>query len=349
MVLLLFNSACDDSKDGDCTASEEIYSRGIYVVNEGTFQAGNASITYYEPQTEELRSRIFQRSDCEPKTLGDVAQSLTFHEGKVFIVVNNSNKVEVVDALNFRSQATVTGLALPRFLHAVDGGKAYISEWGSDGLSGRLQILDLSSYAITGHIETGGKGPEKMLQVGDRLYVGHTGGFASDSLISVIDMGADTLLTQIATRHNPAEMALDAQGRLWVLSLGYYDFETGEGFPAYLSCYEVPGHGLLKQFELPASYPADLHINAAGDRLYFLHDAAIVAQGTESSSLDLQTLANDATFYGLGFDASAGRLYGADAGDFQSNGRVRVYDTTGTFLTEWAAGIAPSEIVAGGE
>ena len=47
--------------------------------------------------------------------LGDVVQSITQFNNNAYVVVNNSNKIEVIDITNFSSIATITGFTSPRY------------------------------------------------------------------------------------------------------------------------------------------------------------------------------------------------------------------------------------------
>ena len=67
------------------------YSEGFFIVNEGNFNWGNASVTYVDISTGTAHQHIFQQANSRP--LGDVAQSMKVLNNRGYIVVNNSNRI----------------------------------------------------------------------------------------------------------------------------------------------------------------------------------------------------------------------------------------------------------------
>lgn len=69
------------------------YQNGFFVVNEGNFDWGKATLTFVHQDginKGKIENNIFKRVNNEP--LGNVGQSMTIHNGKGYIVVNNSQK-----------------------------------------------------------------------------------------------------------------------------------------------------------------------------------------------------------------------------------------------------------------
>ena len=92
-----------DDNDIDITTSH-----GVFIVNEGNFQWSNASITYYNFSNNDYKEDIFK--DVNNRPLGDVAQSVCIYNGKAYIVVNNSNKIEIVNLSDFASCGVISGI-----------------------------------------------------------------------------------------------------------------------------------------------------------------------------------------------------------------------------------------------
>lgn len=338
LVLFITVAFVSCKKDSDNVTGR--FEKGIFIANEGQFNAGNGSITYYDDEADTSALAIFE--DVNNRPLGDVVQSITFHNDYAYIVVNNSNKMEVVNTNTFKEVATIDGLALPRYFMGIDDNKGYVTQWGADGVSGSIQIIDLVSNTITGSITTPAGAPNKMYMFNGRIYVGHDGGFGVDESFSIVNPLTDEVVETIPTNFNPDEMAQDSEGNIWVMARGWFDFVTYDSYPAYLTAYDS-NHNILKEFELPGNYPSDLFINADGDKLFFILNGEIVSVNPNSNTLDITVVANDTYFYSLGYDADNRRLYAGDPVDYVSQGNVKVYDESGNLLNTIDAGVSPGE------
>jgi len=65
----------------DTSASGE----GLFICNEGNFQYGNATLSYYDPATKTVQNEVFYRANG--MKLGDVAQSMIIRNGVGWVVV----------------------------------------------------------------------------------------------------------------------------------------------------------------------------------------------------------------------------------------------------------------------
>ena len=120
---------------------------GLFITNEGNFQYGNASLSYYNPTTKEIQNEVFYRANA--MKLGDVAQSMIVRDNVGWIVVNNSHVVFAIDLSTFKEIGRITNLTSPRYIHFISDEKAYITQiWDN-----RITIVNPKKYEITGYIE----------------------------------------------------------------------------------------------------------------------------------------------------------------------------------------------------
>ena len=86
-------TSCED--DNNQPAGE--FENGTFVVNEGNFQDADGTISFINPNDGVVKQDLFG-SVNNGLALGDVVQSMTIDEDHAYVVVNNSNKIEVVNA-----------------------------------------------------------------------------------------------------------------------------------------------------------------------------------------------------------------------------------------------------------
>lgn len=330
-VIFVFFPACEDC--GDCAPPPEAdYSTGVFVVNEGPF-GGTGTITWHNPETGETVQDVFGKEN-DGAALGQFVQSLAFYNGKGYIVVNGANKVFVVDATTFKFLDTIGGLALPRFFQRslANPHVAYVSQWGADGISGSLAVVDLNNNSVIKTIPTG-SGPEKMYAVNsDVLYVANSGGYGVDSTVAVFSMFMDEVQNKfVVGEKNPACLA-NSENRTFALCKGYYMDTTSVG---WLGDFGPNTVGIPV-----GKYADDLVAAPDGSTLYFLSGGAIWTYKNNTVSKLL-----DQPAYGLACHPANGNLYCADGKDFNSAGEVVIYKPDGTKTGSFPTGIAPGEII----
>jgi len=262
-------------------------------------------------------------------------------KNKAYIVVASAGKIVVADPLTMQTEATIDGFELPHHFLPVGNNKAYVSQWGSDGVTGAVKEVDLNSNSITGTIPTRG-GPEYMLKRANDVYVSMTGGYLVDSVVTVINTNSDQISDNIAVDFVPSSMQLDANSDIWVLCRGLIDQQNPSN--------NRPGK-LIKlvnnQIDLSitvASAASDLVINNSKDILYFLNPVA--SSWTYEHPISSNTLATvpfiDVSTSHLGHDPETDLLIGADIKTGQQNGDFILFDANGNEEIRFEVGILPS-------
>lgn len=340
LIAALATSCKDD--DPKTVMPPTTVGRAVFVVNEGSFGSGNATVSMIDLLSNSIYQDVFQTVNGFP--LGDVAQSMHIHNGKAYIVVNNSQKIEVINSLTLESTATITGFQSPRHFIA-KGTKGYVSDW----FSNRIAVVDLNSNSIVNNI-TVGNGPEQMIISGNRLFVANVGGFGTDSTVSVIDLQTETVEATLITGINPNSLQTDATGKLWVLCGGTTgpDFIGGTADDIGGSLRKIDPVTLATEntFNFPQSeHPSKLQINNAGNELYYLNGTdgytGNIMKMNTGGTLPVQPLINR-MFYGLGIDKTTGNIYGGYVPGFTSNGYVLRYNPSAVLIDSMQAGIAPN-------
>lgn len=324
------------------------FENGILVVHEGTFFGGNASISFISNDLSVVQNGIFA-SVNEVSNWGDTAQGMAFDGDLAYIVVNNSQKVEVVNRYTFESVATIGGsessdFMNPRYMAIVDG-KGYVTNWGDGSVADDdfVAVIDLESNTVETTIPVA-EGPERILAHGNLVYVAHQGGYNQNNLLSVIDV-TDNSVETITVGDVPNSLQLDAEGNLWVLCGGnpyYADTETAGS----LVLVDTESNTVANTFAFGATeHPGYLSIE--GTTLFYYLAGSVYELATDASELPTTPIITGLSFYDM--TVNSGRLYGVDAKDYSSNGSLEVYDLSSDSLLESIeVSIIPGEVYFNG-
>ncbi len=342
LLALTTLNACD--KDDDSQTPQGQYSSGAFIINEGLFNNGNASISFFNRTTKEVIPNVFETENN--RSLGDVAQSLTIHEDKAYIVVNNSNKIEVVDAGTFKSIGAIENKVEQCRYLAAAGKKAYVTSWGLTG-NPSVVVVDLNTLQVTKNIPVG-KGPEGITLVGNEAFVANSGGYTNDNTISVINTTTDEVSQTISVGDHPTQLVTDANGKLWVLCRGKYgDFSNSAdlGTKAELIRITPATKAIEARMDvgtLQTSKPGNLSINREKNTLYFTLAGGVHAVSINATSIPANNPIVKKSFYGIGIDPVENILYGADALNYKQNGWVYRFTNQGEKIDSFRVQLIPN-------
>ena len=312
---------------------------GLFICNEGNFQYGNASLTYYDPETGDVQNEVFYRANA--MKLGDVAQSMVIRDGVGWIVVNNSHVVFAIDISTFREVGRITNLSSPRYIHFISDTKAYVTQiWDN-----RIFIVNPKTFEITGHIvcpnmtmEAGST--EQMAQHGDYLFVNC---WSYQNRILKIDTRTDSIVAELTVGIQPTSLALDCNGKLWTVTDGGfagspYGYEAPALYRIDAESFTVEKHFSFKL----GNDPSELQISSDGRTLYWINDD-IWAMDVTAERVPVRPVieSRGTKYYGLTVSPTNGDIYVADAIDYQQQGAVYRYTAEGELVDEFYVGIIP--------
>jgi DNA-binding beta-propeller fold protein YncE len=228
--------------------------KGFYLLNEGNMNMNKASLDYLDYTTGQYRLNIYNQTNPEvTKGLGDVGNDIGIYGNKVYVVVNVSNKVEVLNKLTGKRISLIT-IANCRYV-TFHNGKAYVSAYlGTVGdpkaPNGAVNEIDTATLQITRKV-TVGRQPEEMAVVGEKLYVANSGGYSPpnyERTVSVIDLASFTEIKRIDVAINLDRLKADKYGDIYVTSRGdYYNI------PSKLFVIDTKTDQVKKQFDFGVS------------------------------------------------------------------------------------------------
>jgi YVTN family beta-propeller protein len=339
IISLLILTGCKPEQPASPT---EAYSTGIFISNEGIYGQTSGTISHYNPDSGIVTQKIFKTKNG--RDLGNVVQSMTFVNDKAYIVVNNSNKIEVADANNFEEYAQITNLLQPRYMLAIDTNTAYVSQWGLDLLSGSVAVIDLHSHQILQTIVSGiGKGPERMCLHNGKVYVANVGGLESDNFISVIDINSHSVVDTIIVDDNPNSLQLGSDGLLWVACGGktvyanYPEIDTAASTYGAVVAISPNTGGMVHRIALQKGRGAhQLTKDNTGNSLFFSYNNQVCKLNTAQAQWQSLFAGN---FYGLGYNPTDNYIYAAENAGIQAAWAYRYRATDGTLVDSFRVGI----------
>jgi YVTN family beta-propeller protein len=342
-VSVLMATGCEKERDKG-PAGE--YEKGVFIINEGSFLNSNGEISYFNKNTKTITNKLFETVNNRPLG-GDVVQSMLIFNNNAYIVCNNSNKIEIVDANTFESKNVIQNLALPRYMIAANN-KGYISEWVNFSGKGRVSIVDLLTNTIIKTIEVG-RLPEQMAIINNKLYVANS----DEKTLTVINITTDTFDKNIHVSDSPTDFRIDANVKLWVLCSGKKVYDNNP--PDFIDESQSTPGALVRinpvseniEFTVPfnsISSPEDLQINGQRNKLYYSYAGAVYSHDINAASLSATPFIRR-SFYGIGIDPVEDIFYGAQA-SFTADGKVIRFNTsTGAAMDSVNVTIGPNGFV----
>lgn len=335
--------------------------QGFYLVNEGNMGSNKCSLDYFDYSTGIYSRNIYaERNPNVVKELGDVGNDIGVYGSKLYVVVNCSHKVEVVDS---HSGVRIGQVDIPNCRYVrFHRGKAYVSSYvgpvqvGVDTPKGAIYEVDTLSLAVTAKVTVGYQ-PEEMEIVGDYMYVANSGGYRApqyDNTVSVIQMSDFKQVQQIPVDINLHRVKKDRYDKLWINSRG-----DNQSHP---SCLYVLSR---KSGESRLSLERKLDIRCSnmaikGDSLYYFatgwnasaaeNEVSYGIIDVRSQEVVSESFITDGTDreitvpYGIAVHPENGDIFVTDAKNYVSSGTLYCFDRHGRKKWSVRTGDIPSQI-----
>lgn len=361
LAVLLMGTAvmtsCSDDNDGPETYLQE-YSTGAYVVNSGNmFSNIESSLTAIDYASSTATQKVFKAANG--RTLGNTANDGIVYGNKIYLAVDQSNTIEVIDKKTKQSikQIKTTDLlgnaegVHPRHIIA-DGGKVYFTTYG-----GYVAAVDTTSFALQKKWQVGSY-PEGLVIGNGNLYVANSNYGAGGGNISCINLSNDNVETKnIEGVNNPTSIYY-ASNVLYVLDNPVYgpapDYAaTGENALRAVSFAEGKSQKVADgNYAVCVTPGATTRMDVVRPYFYVLNapfggtsSVSVLAAGsTQAQTMTLSEM--PVSPCGIFVDPLNGHIFVlsyrlGDSGyaDYNGNGYVVEYDRAGQKLHEYETGV----------
>lgn len=337
-------TGCSDSDEPGPVIDPVMTSEGVFVVNSGNLGGNIAgSLSYLDYSTNTIANNVFY--DANGQYVGDTFNDGLVYGDKMYLAVDNSNVVHVLNAGTLKLEKTIAmdaTMSSPRRLAAYDG-KVYLTLF-----SGYLAQIDPATMSVVKTIEVG-PNPEAVVAYNDKLYVAVSDGYNSagdyaNACVAVVDPKTMTVTKKIQAGKNLTDLATNGES-LFVLSSGEYEAGT----------WKQINYGVKEIKNDQASeilFPATMMgINAT--TLYYI-DNGYGASSISYGKYDLKSGATSSWISGsdikspagLGVDALSGNTYvisynlgESGYADYKAAGYMARYDENDALKGTYTVGI----------
>lgn len=347
LLLCLLLAACNKDRKGpqptnpgEAPPTGGPGERNLYIACEGSFGNGNASLYMQNLETQVLYENVFL--NVNGKSVGDVFQSMERIGDSIYMCINNSDKILVIDA-NTRKHTGTINIPKPRYILPVNPEKAYVSTMYSN----KVYIINPKTLSISGTIEMPAQNPEGMLIQGSRAYICTWD--VNCNKVYIVSIVTDQVTDSYTIGgYAPKNVLADKNGAIWVLA-----GNVQKQKPATLTQL-VPGSSDIiqtLQFDVLQD-PIKPVMNNTGDVLYFIGVDyngytgynGIFKMSTTAGSLPATPLIPAKKFqyyWGLGIDPVTDEIYVGDPKGFVQQGSVTVYTPAGEQRRVFNVGVGP--------
>ncbi len=332
LILLILINSCVKLNPVENINNVSINGNGLILIgNEGNFQYGNASLSGYNKNSKEIINNLYQNINQEP--IGDVLHNISHIDHQLFLVVNNSGKVIVIDDESFLKSYEIKNLTSPRKIIKVDNSKYYIT----DIYANKIFIHNQYDHSLS-EISLNGWSEDMRIQNG-KVFVGNI----TNNMVYVINSSNDSIMDSIQVGSSPISIQEDSRGNLWVLSQGSQSLNESPS----ISIIETQNHSIIKSFYLEnnQSSPSYLNMDIETNKVFLINKHIYKFQNIDDTLPQIIWPNNNNNFYNLKINPYNKDLYMTDAKDYVQNGSLIIIDSIGNFKNEVTTGIIPKSIV----
>jgi hypothetical protein len=311
---LLFTTSCSSDSSYEVEVPKGKYEDGILIANEGNFGTPNADVTFASMDLSSVVQQIYKTNNNN-ENLGDVLQHVGFYSNYAFLVLNNSNKVKVVNRTDFKKVAEITEqLNQPRYI-TFSNGKILITNDTK-----YVNVYDANNLAFVKRLNLTVTS-ERIVSAGSNVFVQNSA-WGSGNKITYINGSDATVNSQITLPNGQIQKIISDGTFVYAITS---DFSLAD---SYIYQLNSTG-GIVKTTTLTGIAKAN-NLCIDNGKFYFTSGMKIYGMGMTSSTIPttpIVTAVESAPYSGLyGFEVMGGRIFTSDAQGFTADSKITVYD-----------------------
>ncbi|UKB82896.1 hypothetical protein LF887_18040 [Chryseobacterium sp. MEBOG06] len=312
--VLLFNISCSSDNES-FEISPITYQDGYFISNEGNYTSYGANVMFLTRDLSLKQDNIYAYNNNN-EILGDVLQAVGLNGNRAYLVMNNSNKIVVVDRYTFKKLGTITDqINNPRGITFANGFIYVANTNFSTNVNSvtKYKISDLSFVKKIDFTEVA----DKIVEAGGNVFVQNaSSGYGNK--ITYINTATDNK-TEITIPNGQIGRTVSYNSDVYTISSTTTD--------SYI--YKVSSTGVLTPVITLTGIPNATNLQIDNGKFYFssankVYTTSVSTPAVPSSPLLTATDGGPyLTLYG--FTVVDGRIFASDVKQFKANSGMTVY------------------------
>ncbi|MDR6464283.1 DUF5074 domain-containing protein [Chryseobacterium sediminis] len=328
-VVLLFNMSSCTSDSAEFEVSPITYQNGYFIANEGNFNSQGAKVTFLTRDLSLKQDDVYGYNNNK-EILGDVLQTIGLNGNKAYLVINNSNKIVVVDRYTFKKLAVITDqIDNPRGITFANG-FIYVANLNFSTNATSVTKYKVSDNSFVSKITMTG-GADKAVEAGGNVFVQNaTSGFGN--MITYINTSNDSK-TEITVPNGKINSTISYKSNVYTVSSTAAD--------SYI--YKISSTGTATPLVTLTGIPNATNLQIDNDKIYFSSANKVYTTSLATPTVPtapLLTAADGGPYFTLyGFNVIDGRIFASDVKQFTAESEMVIYSaTTGTKMSSLKTG-----------
>lgn len=322
---LLFTTSCRTDDPIDEPQPKGAYENGIFLSNEGNFGSPTATVSFISNDLS-IENKIYS-SNNGGAVLGDVLQNIGVNGDNAYLILNNSNKIEIVNRYTFKKVATVSDqVSQPRYI-AFAGNNFYVTN--SSGSSKFVNVYNSTTNAFVKKIDLTSSG-ERIVEASGKIFV-QNASFGSGNKITIINPTSNTVEKEVTVPNGNIKKTISTGGNVYTIASTSTD--------SYI--YKLSPTGAISSTITLTGIANGNNLEIDGTKFFFSSGAKVYSMDLSSTVIPttpVLTLTDNSWSALYGFSVIDGKIYISNANGFTADSTVEIYSTAGTLLKTVTAG-----------
>ena len=322
---LLFTTSCRTDDPIDEPQPKGAYENGIFLSNEGNFGSPTATVSFISNDLS-VENKIYSANNGGA-VLGDVLQNIGVNGDNAYLILNNSNKIEIVNRYTFKKVATVSDqVSQPRYI-AFAGNNYYVTN--SSGSSKFVNVYNSTTNAFVKKIDLTSSG-ERIVEASGKIFV-QNASFGSGNKITIINPTSNTVEKEVTVPNGNIKKTISTGGNVYTIASTSTDSNI----------YKLSPTGAISSTTTLTGIANGNNLEIDGTKFFFSSGAKVYSMDLSSTVIPttpVLTLTDNSWSALYGFSVIDGKIYISNANGFTADSTVEIYSTAGTLLKTVTAG-----------